>query len=58
MENKHFPLFLEKKIFFDEKSSFDSLISVIDPCGDIWLGPFNLHYCSTLDSFNTNYIIL
>ncbi len=27
--------------FFDEKSSFGSLMSVIDPEGDIWLGPFN-----------------
>jgi hypothetical protein len=37
--------------FLDEKSSFGSLMSVIDPEGDIWLGPFNLHYFSTLDSF-------
>jgi hypothetical protein len=26
-------------------------MSVIDLEGDIWLGPFNLHYFSTLDSF-------
>jgi hypothetical protein len=33
MEKKHFPLFLDFIFFFffDEKSSFDSLMSVIDP---------------------------
>jgi hypothetical protein len=36
MEKKHFPLFCDAVFFFfDEKSSFDSLMSVIDPESDI-----------------------
>jgi hypothetical protein len=35
MEKKHFPLFWDVKFFFDEKSSFGSLMSMIDPEGDI-----------------------
>jgi hypothetical protein len=53
MMEKNIFLFFQNFFFYKKKSTFDSLISVIDPCGEIWLGPFNLHYCSTLDNFNT-----